>query len=594
MLRAVIETAVKLSDQDAIVLEKRFTKLLGEELDFTFEIKPELIGGFIAYVNGKKYDMSLSTKLAETKEAIGHRFQQNKETERKSEKATVAEVFAEKLREIDSEVRISNYGIVTSCADGIVEIEGLTSSRYGEILQFEDEAYGIALELSSEGVGAVLLSDISDICAGTLVLGTNRVLDIKVGNDLLGRVIDPLGRPLDGKALELNNYRPLENPAPTIMERAPVNQALQTGILAIDCMIPIGKGQRELIIGDRQMGKSVIALSAILNQSKQGVICIYCAIGQKASTVAKMIETLKEQGNFDNCIVVASTASDSAAMQYITPYAGCAIAEYFMYEKRDVLIVYDDLSKHAGSYRTMSLLLKRPPGREAFPGDVFYLHSRLLERAAKLSKTKGGGSLTALPIIETMAGDISAYIPTNVISITDGQVYLENELFNAGIRPAVNVGLSVSRVGRAAQPKALHSISGQLRLRLAQYRELAVFAQFDSDLDINTRKILDRGERLTEILKQDQSTVYRLSEEVAILLAFDQGTFNDIPLKEIGEIKTRFCEFLATSYPLLLETVDRTEELNDNSRKVYLSAIAEFNEANELNKERGDELAEYA
>ena len=594
MLKATIETAVQLSKQDAVILEKRFKKLFDEEIDFTYEIKPELIGGFIAYVDGKKYDMSLATKLEETKDSINSSFRQSKETNLDSERITVADVFAEKLGNLNPEVRVSNYGTVISCADGIVEIEGLTSSRYGEILKFENDAYGIALELSSEGVGAVLLSDIAEICAGSLVLGTNRVLDIKVGNDLLGRVIDPLGRPLDGKPLDLNNYRPLENPAPTIMDRAPVNQALQTGILAIDSMIPIGKGQRELIIGDRQMGKSVIALSAILNQSKQKVICVYCAIGQKASTIAKMIETLKTQGDFDNCIVVASTASDSAAMQYITPYAGCAIAEYFMYEKQDVLIVYDDLSKHANSYRTMSLLLKRPPGREAFPGDVFYLHSRLLERAAKLSPAKGGGSLTALPIIETMAGDISAYIPTNVISITDGQVYLENELFNAGIRPAVNVGLSVSRVGRAAQPKALHSISGQLRLRLAQYRELAVFAQFDSDLDINTRRILDRGERLTEILKQDQSTVYRLSEQVAILLAFDKNTFSDIPLKQIGEIKAKLCAFLATSYPLLMETVDRTEELNENSKNIYFSAIAEFNTANELDQERGDELAEYA
>ena len=373
----------------------------------------------------------------------------------------------EKISRFTYEPKIYEYGTVVSCSDGIVQVSGLSHSRYGELLEFENNSYGLALDLRLDGVGAVLLSGAEDVPSGSIVRGTGRVADIGVGEALLGRVVDPIGRPLDGQELQVEKYRPIEGPAPTIMQRAPVDTPLETGLLAIDSMIPIGRGQRELIIGDRQTGKTSIALSAMLNQKGKGVICVYCSIGQKASTIAQLVHTLEQAGAMEHTVVVASTASDSSAMQYLAPYAACAVAEDFMYQGRDALVIYDDLSKHAVAYRAMSLLLRRPPGREAYPGDVFYLHSRLLERAAKLSPEMGGGSMTALPIVETMAGDISAYIPTNVISITDGQIYLETELFHAGIRPAVNVGLSVSRVGRAAQHEAMKKVSGSMRLDVA-------------------------------------------------------------------------------------------------------------------------------
>ena len=612
---AILKTAGPLSEKDLKLLCTRFEKLLGDQIMFTVEEDPTLIGGFTAYIDGKLYDMSMLSKLQsvlksdsahETEEdgrqnahaddaVYAHdRSEQEQEDEGfdvneygpdgpkkpeeepKPQLETVSAHIRKKLSEADTGSKIYEYGTVLSSADGIVHVEGLGHSRYGELLEFENNAYGMALDLSSNGVGAVLLSGLEDVSAGSIVRGTGRVADIGVGKALLGRVIDPIGRPLDGKELKVERHRPIESAAPAIMDRAPVEQPLQTGIVAIDSMIPIGKGQRELIIGDRQTGKTVIALSAMINQSKQGVVCIYVAIGQKASTVAQFVHTLEKQGAMKNCIVVVSTASDCAAMQYIAPYAGCAIAEDFMYKGRDVLIIYDDLSKHATSYRAMSLLLKRPPGREAYPGDVFYLHSRLLERAAKLSPELGGGSMTALPIVETMAGDISAYIPTNVISITDGQIYLESELFHAGIRPAVNVGLSVSRVGRAAQPKAMRAVSGQLRLELAMYRELAVFAQFGSDIDASTKQMLDRGERLTELLKQDQNTIYALSEQVAILIAFSAELFQGLALHKVGQVKAALCEYLWHNALGAMRSIDSTGELTDADRQELQRSVESF------------------
>ena len=400
--------------------------------------------------------------------------------------------------------------------------------------------------------------------------------DVCVGRELLGRVIDPIGRPLDGQELEIREYRAVESPAPSIMDRAQVDTPMETGILAIDSMIPIGRGQRELIIGDRQTGKTSIALSAMINQKTSGVICVYCAIGQKASSVANLVRQLQESGTMSHCIVVASTAADSAAMQYLAPYAACAVAEYFMLNGMDALVVYDDLSKHAVAYRAMSLLLRRPSGREAYPGDVFYLHSRLLERAARLSEEKGGGSLTALPIIETMAGDISAYIPTNVISITDGQIYLESELFHAGVRPAVNVGLSVSRVGRAAQYSAMKKVSGSLRLEVAQYRDMAVFAQFGADVDAATKKLLDRGERMTELLKQPKEDILKLSGQTALLLAFQMDVLSGVSVKSVLRFKNALLKQLYNTSYSLMNTIDNTHELDERTEAGLRKAIQSF------------------
>ncbi|MEA4969500.1 MAG: F0F1 ATP synthase subunit alpha [Candidatus Pelethousia sp.] len=492
---------------------------------------------------------------------------------------TISEHIAERIGGFSSGPSVYAYGVVQSCADGIVQIDGLRGIRYGELLSFEGGAFGMALELSSARVGAVLLSDDESITAGNIVRGTGHIADVAVGNALLGRVVDPIGRPIDGKPLKTGEFRPIECPAPAIMDRAGVKEPLQTGILSIDSMIPIGKGQRELIIGDRQTGKTTIALSAMRNQSRQGVVCIYCAIGQKASTVARLVHTLEEDGSMANCIVVSATASNGAAMQYIAPYAACSIGESFMLQGRDVLVIYDDLSKHAASYRAMSLLLHRPPGREAYPGDVFYLHSRLLERAAKLGPERGGGSMTALPIVETMAGDISAYIPTNVISITDGQIYLESEYFNAGVRPAVNVGLSVSRVGRSAQPPAIRQVSGNLRLELAQYREMAVFAQFGSDIDAATREQLARGERLTELLKQDQNTIFSLGEQTALLLAFNKGVFSRVLPKEIGSTRKNLLALLHSRYNHVLRSINNSGELKEADSASLVQAFGVFSQS---------------
>ena len=482
----------------------------------------------------------------------------------------------EKLGSFEPHMLSYEYGTVESCADDIVHVSGLSRAKYGELLEFENDVYGIALDMSLDGVSAALLSRGASVTPGSIARGTGRVADVCVGRELLGRVIDPIGRPLDGQELEIREYRAVESPAPSIMDRAQVDTPMETGILAIDSMIPIGRGQRELIIGDRQTGKTSIALSAMINQKTSGVICVYCAIGQKASSVANLVRQLQESGTMNHCIVVASTAADSAAMQYLAPYAACAVAEYFMLNGMDALVVYDDLSKHAVAYRAMSLLLRRPSGREAYPGDVFYLHSRLLVRAARLTEEKGGGSLTALPIIETMAGDISAYIPTNVISITDGQIYLESELFHAGVRPAVNVGLSVSRVGRAAQYSAMKKVSGSLRLEVAQYRDMAVFAQFGADVDAATKKLLDRGERMTELLKQPKEDILKLSGQTALLLAFQMDVLSGVSVKSVLRFKNALLKQLYNTSYSLMNTIDNTHELDERTEAGLRKAIQSF------------------
>ena len=495
--------------------------------------------------------------------------------------APIGEFIKERLQEFKPEMVTYEYGRVESVHDGMVEVSGLSNAKYGELLEFQNNVYGMAMDMSLDGVGAALLGKADSVLPGSIVRGTGRVADVCVGKELLGRIVDPIGRPLDGKPLKTSSYREAECPAPAIIDRAPVDTPMETGILAIDSMIPIGRGQRELIIGDRQTGKTTIALSSILNQKSSGVVCVYCAIGQKTSSVANFVQTLEDAGAMDRCIVVASTAADSATMQYLAPYAACAIAEDFMYRGQDVLVVYDDLSKHAVAYRTMSLLLRRPSGREAYPGDVFYLHSRLLERAAKLSPEKGGGSMTALPIVETMSGDISAYIPTNVISITDGQIYLESELFHAGVRPAVNVGLSVSRVGRSAQYKAMKDVSGSLRIDVAQYRDMAVFAQFGADVDQETKRLLDRGERMTELLKQPQTEILKLSGQVAVLLAYSADLLKDIDVKEVVPFRERMLEYLYDKHEDLMRSIDSSKQLSPRVKDKLISAVKVFAETYE-------------
>ena len=493
--------------------------------------------------------------------------------------APIGAFLKEKLADWEPKELTYAYGTVESCADGIVRVAGLGSAQYGEILEFEHDNYGIALDMRADGVSAALLTKGLDVVTGSIVRGTGRVADVGVGDELLGHVVDPLGRPIDGSGIRTRRFRPVESPAPAIMDRSPVNTPLETGILAVDSMIPIGRGQRELIIGDRQTGKTSIALSAIMNQAKTGVICVYCAIGQKASSVASLVHTLEVSGTMEHSIVVASTASDSPTMQYLAPYAACAIAEHFMYQGKDALVIYDDLSKHAVAYRSMSLLLRRPSGREAYPGDIFYLHSRLLERAAKLSEAKGGGSLTALPIVETMAGDISAYIPTNVISITDGQIYLETGLFHSGVRPAINVGLSVSRVGRAAQYKAMKDVSGSMRIEIARYRELAAFSQFGADVDEATAQELRRGERVIELLKQPQTELLSLSQQTALLLAFTSGELTKVPVKDVPAYKTALLAQLEASASAALGEIDSTKKLSDTARSTLSQKISDFTTA---------------
>lgn len=469
-----------------------------------------------------------------------------------------------------------NEGRVSKVGDGVVHVEGLPGRKYGELLEFSGGAFGMAMDLDSDGVGAVLFDKADTVRVGDWVKGTGKVTETPVGDGLLGRVIDAIGRPLDSKPLVAEKYLPAERHAPTIIDRKPICKPMQTGILAIDSMIPIGRGQRELIIGDRQTGKTTIALDSIINQKDSDMICVYCAIGQKASTIASVVDTLNKAGAMSYSVVVAATASDSPAMQYLAPYCACTVAEGFMEKGRDVLVVYDDLSKHAVAYRTMSLLLHRPPGREAYPGDVFYLHSRLLERSAALSDANGGGSITAMPIIETMAGNLSAFIPTNVISITDGQIFLETSLFHSGIRPAVNTGLSVSRVGRSAQTKAMKAVSGTLRIEMSQYREMAVFARFGSDVDPTTKAMLDRGEALSNLLKQGKGSPYSLAQQVILLLAFSDGKFSGIKAKDFPGAVSALLGFVEDNASAAISEINSTGILGDDTKKALLNCFKEL------------------
>ncbi len=591
MLKGTVAAPGQLTEEQIARVEGKFSELLGQEVSLSLRVDPSLIGGLRVEIDGRLYDGTIKKQLTITdgNEKVDSSSEAGFEWLEKlgaSDKKSGG-ISEEELNELEKRVRrmtafhtraeVVPSGSVLSVGDGIAHVSGLSGCRNNELLRFEGNKFGIAFNLESDNVGVILLDKTGGIEQGSHVEGTGRVVSVPVGEGLLGRVVDPLGRPIDGKEpIRAKRYRPVETEAPPIIERGAVNTPLQTGYIAVDSMVPIGRGQRELIIGDRQTGKTAIAVDTIINQKNTGVICIYVAIGQKASTIASVQKTLEENGAMEYTTIVAATASDTAPMQYIAPYAGCAMAEEFMYNGRDALIIYDDLSKHAVAYRAISLLLRRPPGREAYPGDVFYLHSRLLERAAKLSDRLGGGSMTALPIIETMAGDISAYIPTNVISITDGQIFLESELFNAGVRPAVNGGLSVSRVGGNAQTKAMRKVSGQLRLDLAQYRELAVFAQFGSDLDNATRDMLSQGEKLTELLKQGQYSPVPMAEQAVLLYVMTRGLATNLDVKQIADFKVKFIEFLRARYPQILLRIEQGGQMDEDTENSLITAAKDY------------------
>ena len=494
----------------------------------------------------------------------------------------IVSVLKEQIKQFGSAVTMVDVGTVIEIGDGIARIHGLASAKYNELLEFPNDIMGIALNLEEDSVAAIILGDYLKVKEGDEVRCTGRIVEVPVGEALIGRVIDPLGRPLDGKGpLKSKKTRPVERVAPNVVLRKSVDTPVQTGIKAIDSLIPIGRGQRELIIGDRSTGKTAIAIDTIINQKNGDLTCIYVAIGQKVSKVAHLMATLESHGAMEHTIVVLASASDSVALQYLAPYAGCAIGEEFMEHGQDALVIYDDLTKHGWAYRQLSLLLRRPPGREAYPGDVFYLHSRLLERAAKYAPEYGGGSLTALPIIETQAGDLSAYIPTNVISITDGQMYLETDLFNAGTRPALNVGLSVSRVGGKAQTKAMRQVAGKLRLDLAQYRELAAFAQFGTgELDKTTKAQLERGQRLTEVLKQPQFAPVPLERQVMILYAAVNGYLDDIAIDKVALFETKFYQFMDEKYPDIVKSIAKEKEISSKTEEALIKALKDFKERN--------------
>ena len=493
----------------------------------------------------------------------------------------ITNIIKEKIEKFDTSADISEVGTVIQVGDGIARVHGLNNVKASELVDFGNGVKGMAMNLEYDNVGCVLMGADHLVQEGDTVKRTGEVISIPVGSEMIGRVVDPLGNTLDGKgAIKTEKEMPLDIVAPGIIDRQPVKQPLQTGIKAIDAMVPIGKGQRELIIGDRQTGKTAIAIDAIINQKNipesERCICIYVAVGQKQSTVAQVVKTLTDYGAMDYTVVVSATASDPASLLYIAPYAGCAIGEYFMWQGKDVLIVYDDLSNHAQAYRQMSLLLRRPPGREAFPGDVFYLHSRLLERACKLSQENGGGSLTALPIIETQANDVSAYIPTNVISITDGQIYLESSLFLSGIKPAINVGLSVSRVGGSAQRKTMRKVAGTLRIDLSQYQELAGFAQFGSELDKESQRQIERGKRMTELLKQDQYSPLKVGEEVLVLYAGTHGYLDSIEVSDVLPYEKQLLSFVRAEHPAVLDTLNSVNELTPEAEEKIVAALEAF------------------
>ena len=489
----------------------------------------------------------------------------------------ISSIIKEQIKKYESEIDLVDVGTVISVGDGIARLHGLEGCMAGELVEFPGEVFGMALNLEEDNIGCVLLGSDKDIKEGDTVKSTGRIVEVPVGEELVGRVVNSLGQPIDGKgSINSDKFSPIEKVAPGVITRKSVDEPLQTGIKSIDALFPIGRGQRELIIGDRQTGKTAVAIDSILNQKDQDVLCIYVAIGQKRSTVAQIVDVLEDHGAMDYTTVVSSTASELAPLQYIAPYAGVTVGEEFMAQGKDVLIVYDDLSKHATAYRAMSLLLRRPPGREAFPGDVFYLHSRLLERAARLDEKYGGGSITALPIIETQEGDISAYIPTNVISITDGQIFLETDLFNAGQRPAVNTGLSVSRVGGDAQVKAMKKIGGKLKLSIAEYRDLESFSQFGSDLGPETQDRLTQGEKLMEILKQSEHNPMDVEDQIIILHAITNGHLKDVEVGKISLFEKEYLDFVHTNHPEIVESIKETKELNDETKEKIKSTVDEF------------------
>ena len=546
-------------------------KYSDEDLPLELCEDKELLGGFCITVGSEEYDWSMRGRLTQMKNRL------TQTPEMLSHSGEVIDLLRTEIDAAAFDGKDHEVGEILRVGDGVATVSGIRHAAYGEIVQFESGVKGMVQDIRREEIGIILLGSEKGLYAGSRVVRTERSAGVPVGEAFLGRVVDAMGTPIDGKGVaEPAGYRPIENAAPTIKDRKSVSVPMETGILAIDSMFPIGRGQRELIIGDRQTGKTSIATDTILNQKGKGVICIYVAIGQKASTVAKVVSTLERHGAMEYSIVVSATASDPASLQYIAPYAGTAMAEYFMYQGKDVLIIYDDLSKHAVAYRSLSLILERSPGREAYPGDVFYLHSRLLERSSRLTPEMGGGSITALPIIETQAGDVSAYIPTNVISITDGQIYLETNLFNAGQRPAVNVGLSVSRVGGAAQTKAMKKASGSIRIDLAQYREMEVFTQFSSDLDDTTREQLAYGKGLMEVLKQPLYRPLSMAEQVITLVVATAKGFLAVPLTEIKAYQMGLLDYVQENHSEIIAALEETKALDDTLREAILTAAAEY------------------
>ncbi len=546
------------------------------EAKITIVNDDSLIGGFIIRVNSKEFDFSLKTKLEKIKTQV-----MKKARESSVDNESVISVLRQDIKDFEHKYDGEEIGTVIRVGDSIAAVHGLDHAMYGEIVVFDNGIKGMVQDIKKHQIGVILFAGDAGIHQGSKVKRTHKNAGVPVGSGFIGRIVNALGEPIDGKGdIAADDYRPVEQPAPSIVQRKSVDTPLATGILSIDSMFPIGRGQRELIIGDRQTGKTSIALDTIINQKGKDVICIYNAIGQKASSVAKLVHTLEKAGAMDYTIIVCSTASDPASLQYISPYSATAMAEYFMYQGKDCLIVYDDLSKHAVAYRALSLLLERSPGREAYPGDVFYLHSRLLERSSKLSDELGGGSITALPIIETQAGDVSAYIPTNVISITDGQIFLESDLFFSGMRPAVNVGLSVSRVGGAAQTKAMKKAAGSLRIDLAQFREMEVFTQFSSDLDEDTKAGLDYGKGLMELLKQPLGRPLSLADMVITLVAATGRRFMDIPVNKIKQFQMDMLEYINSNYAGIVSTIETDKVLEDYIREQILDAVDEFKKVN--------------
>ncbi len=580
-IRAVVRYVTPLTESQQADLRKFIMeKFVKEDVAIEYVHDPDILGGFILTAGDVEYDKSYRTSLRQMKETLKTKAAEIVENDDGDvNESDIISVLKTEVKDFKVKSGATETGFVIRLGDGIARVYGMNNVMYGELVEFETGIRGIVQNLEEKSIGVVLLGDDHGLTEGSTVVRTGKRAGIGVSDELLGRVVDALGSPIDGLGpINAEDYFPIEREAPGVIERKSVNVPLQTGILAIDSMFPIGRGQRELIIGDRQTGKTSIALDTIINQKSQDVICIYVAIGQKSSTVAQVVNTLKKYGAMDYSVVVCASASDPAPFQYISPYSGTAIAEYFMSKGKDVLIIYDDLSKHAVAYRAMSLLLHRPPGREAYPGDVFYLHSRLLERSSRLDDEHGGGSLTALPIIETLAGDISAYIPTNVISITDGQIFLESELFNSGLRPAVNYGLSVSRVGGAAQTKAMKKAAGNLRIDLAQFKEMEIFTQFSSELDQSTTALLNHGHTLTELLKQPLYNPFSHSDQVILLYAAQHGLFDSIPVKELRDYRSELLNYIHTYGQDIIEEIDANKVLTDDLGERIERIITAFEE----------------